>query len=303
MAIPDFQSVMLPFLKLASDRAEHPIRDAKKSLADSFKLTETERQKLVPSGSQEVWANRIGWSRTYLKHAGLIEYTRRGHFRITERGLNLLAENPAAITVDLLKRFPEFAKFLGGKDETDKESGEKLVGNESQTPEELIEQAHRPLTNALVIELIQKLKTASPQFFERVVVEVLVRMGYGGSRQEAGRAIGQSGDEGIDGVINEDRLGLDAVYIQAKRWEGVVGRPEIMKFVGALQGKRAHKGVFITTSGFTREAQQYIENVTNKVVLIDGPTFARLMIEHNVGVTQYAVYELKRIDSDFFSEE
>jgi restriction system protein len=304
MAIPDFQSLMLPLLKLAGDGNERSIRDSVELLAKQFALSEEERRELLPSGQQARFDNRVHWARSFLKQARVLENTKRGYFRITERGRQLLAENPKTLNMKTLERYPEYVEFREKRTEGEEEaSGGAQLAHEVRTPEEALEQSHKTLTEALAAEVIQRIKDCSPAFFEKVVVELLVRMGYGGTQQEAGKAVGRSGDEGIDGIINEDRLGLDAIYLQAKRWRSPVGRPEIMKFVGAVQGKRAHKGVFITTSSFTREAQDYTSNIANKVVLIDGRTLALLMIENNVGVSLAKAFEVKRIDSDYFSEE
>jgi len=304
MAIPDFQSLMLPLLKLASDGNEKSIRDSVELLAKQFSLSEQERRELLPSGQQARFDNRVHWARSFLKQALLLENTKRGHFRITKRGRQLLAENPKSVNMKTLERYPEYVEFRERRTEGDEEgSNSTPLVQEGRTPEESLEQSHKTLTEALAAEVIQRVKDCSPAFFEKLVVELLVKMGYGGTQQEAGKAIGRSGDEGIDGIINEDRLGLDAIYIQAKKWESPVGRPEIMKFVGALQGKRAHKGVFITTSSFTREAQEYTSNISDKVVLIDGRALALLMIENNVGISSVKAFEIKRIDSDYFSEE
>jgi restriction system protein len=303
MAIPDFQSVMLPLLNFSADEKEHSLQDAVDSLAIKFALTTEERQELLPSGKQARFDNRVAWARSYFKQAGLVENTRRGYFRISKRGLDLLKTNPKKINKKTLEQYPEFLAFQNIK----KEAGEvhPLVADEpeKQTPEEQLESAYKTLSDGLASEIIQLIKSCSPSFFERLVIELLLSMGYGGTRADAGRAIGQSGDGGIDGIIDEDRLGLDAIYIQAKRWEGVVGRPEIQKFVGALQGQRAHKGVFITTSDFTKEAQEYVKNINNKVVLINGFSLAKLMIENNVGVSIAATYSVKKIDSDYFVDE
>jgi restriction system protein len=303
MAIPDFQTVMLPLLKAIEDGQEHVFRDIVEILAHQFDLTEEERKQLLPSGRYPTFDNRVGWAKTYLKKAGLIEQPKRSYFRITERGSQVLASNPAALNMKALEQFPEYLAF---RDNQISESTPSIITAspiQVATPEEQLEESFKRLTNELASDVLDNVKTCSPAFFERLVVEVLLRIGYGGTRADAGRAIGRSGDEGIDGIINEDRLGLDAIYIQAKRWEAVIGRPEIQKFVGALQGQRAQKGVFITTSDFTKEAQEYVKNITNKVVLINGLTLARLMIENNVGVSVAASYEVKKIDSDYFSEE
>jgi restriction system protein len=302
MAIPDFQSVMLPLLRFASDEREHSLQEAVDYLAIEFALTAEEKQELLPSGKQARFHNRVAWARSYFKQAGLVENTRRGYFKISKRALDLLATKPEKINTKILEQYPEFLDFRSLRHEPG-DLGKPAEEQEKQTPEESLENAYKTLSDGLAGEIIQRVKTCSPLFFERLVVELLLAMGYGGTRADAGRAIGQSGDGGIDGIIDEDRLGLDAIYIQAKRWEGVVGRPEIQKFVGALQGQRAHKGVFITTSDFSKEAQEYVKNISNKVVLINGFSLAQLMIENNVGVSISATYEVKKIDSDYFVDE
>lgn len=302
MPIPDYQSVMLPLLRFSSDQLEHSIQEAVESLATIFELSDDERQELLPSGKQAVFNNRVAWARSYFKQAKLIESTRRGCFKITQRGLDLLKSKPEKINKKTLEQYSEFLDFLNVKKE-DQETELLVDILETQTPEERLESSYKTLTDGLASEIVQLIKSCSPSFFERLVVELLLAMGYGGTRADAGRAIGQSGDGGIDGIIDEDRLGLDSIYIQAKRWEGVVGRPEIQKFVGALQGQRAHKGVFITTSDFTKDAQEYVKNINTKVVLINGFSLARLMIENNVGVSVAASYFVKKIDSDYFVDE
>jgi len=303
MAIPDYQSIMLPLLEFAGDQEEHSLRQAIDSLAQEFQLSYEERKQLLPSGQQEVFNNRVAWARTYLKKAGLLDSTRRGYFRITNRGVSVLTKNPPKINVHFLEQFEEFRHFrsLRHKKE-EKEQGQEAEIQET-TPEEALETAYQSLRVDLGNDLLQQIKSSSPSLFEKIVIELLVKMGYGGSRQDAGRAIGKSGDEGIDGIIKEDRLGLDIIYIQAKRWENTVGRPEIQKFAGALQGQRARKGIFITTASFSREAVDYASRIENKIVLIDGERLAQLMIDHNLGVSPMATYEVKRIDSDYFAEE
>lgn len=304
MAIPDFQSLMLPLLKVVADGREYRLRDAVELLAEEFHLTNEERQQLLPSGRYPTFDNRIAWAKTYLKKAGLIDQPRRAFFQITERGREVLKTSPKLINMKFLEQFPEYIAFKENSDQA--EAQQQVVPSiavQNETPEELIEGGARAIRKELAEEILQRIKGCPPTFFERLVVELLVKMGYGGTRQDAGRAIGRSGDEGIDGVIHEDRLGLDVIYLQAKRWEGVVGRPEIQKFVGALQGQRAKKGVFITTSDFTKEAVEYVRNIDNKVVLINGALLANLMIDHNVGVSLAATYEIKKIDSDYFLEE
>ncbi len=308
MPIPGFQEIMLPLLTLAGDNEEHRLRDAVDALATIFELTDDERQEMVPSGLQSRIYDRVSWARTYLKKAGLLETPRRGAFHITERGRQVLGDSPKHVDIAFLQRFDEFRKFK--KSPVSSAAGApnsttELQRSESSdvAPQEAIDNAYRVLRDSLADDLIEQLKQLSPEFFERLVVDVLVGAGYGGSRAEAGQAIGRSGDEGIDGIIKGDRLGLDIIYIQAKRWEATVGRPEIQKFVGALQGKKARKGVFITTSSFSKEARQYAAGIDTKVVLIAGAQLADLMIDHGIGVTTDAVYELKRIDADYFLEE
>lgn len=301
MAIPDYQSCMLPLLKFYADGQEHSFRETVDALAKEFKLTDAERREMLPSGQQEVFDNRVGWARTYLKKAGLIKTTKRGVNQITQRGLDVLNQNPDRIDVSFLAQFQEFKDFRALRRTRPEEEPKADLNN--KTPEELLEAAYQKLRSDLATDLLQRLKTCSPSFFERLVVEVIVKMGYGGTRKDAGKAIGRSGDGGIDGIIKEDKLGLDVIYIQAKRWDNTVGRPEIQKFVGALTGQRAKKGLFITTSDFSSDAVDYVSRIDAKVVLIDGETLAQLMIDHNVGVSTIGTYEIKKIDSDYFSEE
>lgn len=302
MSIPDYQSIMLPLLQYGADQQEHSLREAIDTLGSQFGLTPKERNELLPSGRQATFDNRVGWARTYLKKAGLLKSTRRGFFQITERGLQVLAEKPTAINAKFLTRFEEFQEFQNISKKEDTSPHEDHDENSRQTPEELVEQALQQLNDSLAAELLQTIKECSPAFFERLVVDLLVTMGYGGTRKDAGQTIGRSGDGGIDGIIKEDRLGLDVIYVQAKRWENPVGRPEIQKFAGALQGMRAKKGVFITTSGFTNEARDYVSRIDSKIILIDGHQLAAFMIEHNVGVSPAASYVVKRLDTDYFSE-
>ena len=294
---------MLPLLQFAADKEEHALRETIDALGEQFGLTADERKELLPSGRQATFDNRVGWARTYLKKAGLLESTRRGYYRISDRGLAVLAEKPDAITAKFLKRFPEFQEF---QSESKRESPTPDTADDDDgisTPEETVEQAVLQLNNSLADELLQTIKECSPSFFENLVVDLLVTMGYGGTRKDAGQTIGRSGDGGIDGIIKEDRLGLDVIYIQAKRWENPVGRPEIQKFAGALQGMRARKGVFISTSRFTDEATDYVSRIDSKIILIDGRQLAAFMIEHNVGVSPAATYVVKRIDMDYFVDD
>jgi len=303
MPIPDYQTLMLPLLRLASDGSDHTTREAVEKLAAEFQLTQDERGQLLASGQQAVINNRIGWANSYLKKAGLLESPRRGLLKITDRGRKVLEEKPLKIDVKFLDRFPEFVEFRDAAKPT-KEStvAEAIVPPSQQTPEEALELANQSIRVSLAQDILSRVLLCSPAFFEHLVVELLVKMGYGGSRQDAGERIGKSGDGGIDGIIKEDRLGLDTIYLQAKRWQGTVGRPEIQKFVGALQGQRARKGVFITTSSYTSEATEYATRIDTKVVLIDGKQLASLMIDFDVGVSVVTTYQVKRIDSDYFDD-
>ena len=289
-------------LRFLGDRQEHSLREVEESLAQFFGLSPAEQAALLPSGQQGIFKNRVGWTRTYLKKAGLIESPRRGIFLITARGLETLALAPARIDGKFLEQWPEFIEFRDGA----KSSVDPALALEMNparvTPEEAIEQAHQSLREQLAQELLSRVLNCSPAFFEQLVVELLVKMGYGGSRRDAGERVGQSGDGGIDGIIKEDRLGLDVIYLQAKRWQGTVGRPEIQKFVGALQGQRARKGVFLTTSSYSAEAMEYASRIETKVVLIAGKELAELMIDFNVGVSPATTYVVKRVDSDYFEE-
>ena len=304
MAVPDFQSLMLPLLRLAGDGMDHTFKDAVEAIAIEFSLTPEERNELLPSSSRTtLFYNRLAWAKTHMTMAGLLQAPRRGVFCITQRGRELLVSQLARIDMKTLQQFPEYERARRGDVQASVEPAMPAVAFNELTPEESIERAHLSLRKDLARELLESIMQCSPAFFELLIIKLLIKMGYGGSREEAGKAVGRSGDGGIDGIINEDRLGLDAIYLQAKRWEGVVGRPEIMKFVGALAGQRATKGVFITTSWFTQDAKDYALSSQYKVVLIGGERLADLMIEHDLGVSVAATYQLKRIDSDFFSEE
>lgn len=304
MANPDYQSIMLPLLKFAGDKQEHPIRDAIEHIAKLFKLTEEDRKELLPSGQSDVIGNRTGWARTYLKKAGLLETPKRGYFRITDLGLEVLQKNISEINIKFLEQFPQFIEFRSiHKEKNNNEEPEEISVNSSQTPQELLEYGYQKITNDLAQEILSLVKQCTPRFFEKLVVELLLKMGYGGSLKDAGKAVGQSGDGGIDGIIKEDKLGLDVIYIQAKRWEGVVGSKEIRNFVGSLVGQKANKGVFITTSGFTKDTLEYVKTIAHKVILMDGEMLTRLMIENDIGVSKVISYDVKKIDSDYFVEE
>jgi restriction system protein len=301
--IPDYQSIMLPLLNVLSDKQEHKYRDLIENLAIHFGLNEDERKELLPSGQQSLFDNRVGWARTYLKKAGLIDAPKRAVSIITSRGIELLNQNPKELNLSFLMGSIDLSELQNPKNI----NNENLIPNElsAQTPEEILESAYQNLRKSLAQELLKNVISLPPSFFERLVVDLLVKMGYGGSIKDAGKAIGKSGDEGIDGTIKEDKLGLDIIYIQAKRWQigNTVGRPEIHKFVGALAGQGAKKGIFITTSNFTKEAIEYSPKNETKIVLINGDQLAQLMIDYNIGVSTINTYELKRIDNDYFENE
>ena len=302
--IPDYQWLMLPLLKIVSDRQEYKYRDLIEILASEFQVTDEERKELLASGNQPIFDNRVGWAKTYLKKAGLLESPKRATFVITQTGLETLKKNPDRIDAKYLRQFPAFLEFQNAS-RNDNEDEVIIVETIEQTPEDNLDKAYQRIRKSLASELLNKVVELSPTFFERLVVELLVKMGYGGSIKDAGKAIGKSGDEGIDGTIKEDKLGLDIIYIQAKRWKpgNVIGRPELHKFVGALAGQGAKKGIFITTSNFTKEALEYTPKNETKIVLIDGEQLAQIMIDYNLGCTTQQIYELKKIDSDYFGEE
>ncbi|WP_299254366.1 restriction endonuclease [uncultured Cytophaga sp.] len=300
--IPDFQKIMRPFLNIISDGLEHTTSETNEKIAAHFKLSEEELNQYLPSGVAKTFPNRVAWAKSYFKMAGLLENTKRSSFKITEAGKQFLKDNPTEITIKILKTLPAFLERTGRS----KDEGISVDIDNTQsdaTPEEILESSYLTIRKNLSQELLLKVKSCTPSFFESLVVELLVKMGYGGSIQDAGRSIGRSGDEGIDGIIKEDRLGLDVIYIQAKRWEGVVGRPEIQKFIGALAGQGAKKGVFITTSRFTNEAKEYHPKNDTKIVLIDGEQLTDLMIDFNLAVSKVNTFEIKRIDNDYFGEE
>ncbi len=303
MAVPDFQTIMLPLIQMMSDGREYSLAEMVDFLGRKFSLSEEERTERIPSGRQTKFYNLVAWATTHLKKAVVIHNTQRGVFRLTDRGQLLLAENLPKINLAILGKYPEFVAFRNTK----KPNEPKLIPVDTltesyKTPDELLYESYRTIRDALATEVLEKIMSCSPVFFERLVVELLVKMGYGGTREDAGEAIGKSGDGGIDGIIKEDRLGLDVIYLQAKRWEGNVSRPEIQKFAGALLGNQARKGVFITTSGFSKEAREYVKTITATIILIDGDDLANLMIDFNVGVAVEATYDVKRIDSDYFVE-
>ena len=299
MSIPDYQTIMLPLLKHLADKKERSSQETFEALSDVFGLSEQEKNEPLPSGNQPIFMNRIGWAKTYLKKTGFIESPKRGYYKITERGLSELKKNPKKIDNKYLSQFPGFADFV-------KTRVIKTVnkGNEvDSTPDENIEANYQQIRNALANDILDNVKRCSPYFFEKLVVDLLLKMGYGGFRQDSGEITRKSADGGIDGIIREDKLGLDTIYIQAKRWDGTIGSPEIQKFAGALQGQRARKGVFITTSKFTKEAIDFASMIENKIILIDGDTLSNLMIDYDIGVSIVDTYLIKRIDSDYFIAE
>ena len=303
MPIPDFQSLMLPIMKIAQDSEEHTARELRQRIGDDLGLTDAERKELLPSGTQPVLTNRIAWARAHLTMAGLLEKTGKGRFRITQRGKEAMASNPSAINMRFLLQFPEYAEARKRtKTDTQVDELAEATVSESASPQERIELAFRELNNSLTTELRSKLASIDPFRFEQVVLDLLVKMGYGGSKKEAAQVTQRTADEGIDGLINEDRLGLEVIYIQAKRWKHKVGRPEIQNFVGAIAGKKAGKGIFITTSDFHDNARQYATSLHQKLVFIDGRRLAELLIEHNIGVAPEQPYIIKKVDTDYFEE-
>jgi restriction system protein len=298
MSIPNFQAFMLPLLKYAADNEEHSTKDAIDYLCKEFNITEEERKQLLQSGTEFIVNNRISWAKTYLLKAILLESPKWGFFKITQRGLDFLKNNPTKLDIETLKQFDEFNNFI--HTQKIKEDDEAQEKENYYTPQEALEYGLSEINKTLADDLLNKLKQCSLDFFKKLVVDLLVKIGYGGSKQEATQAVGKSGDEGIDGIIKEDKLGLDVIYIQAKKWENSVGRPEIQKFVGALAGQKAKKGIFITTASFTKEAIEYAKNLDTKLVLIDCQKLTELMIEHNVGVSITDTIYIKKVDYDYF---
>jgi restriction system protein len=308
MAVPDFQSFFKPLLDIAADGKEHTMREAREKIAAEFNLNQDDLSELLPSGTQTKFDNRVAWEKSYFVQAKVLESPRRAYLKITERGRHLHEQGHARIDIKVLSQYPEFVEFHNPPKQnkyTQSETSQEETSREisSETPEEILQKAYQSIRSDLAGEILDRIKTNTPGFFENLVVDLMVAMGYGGSRSDACQSIGQSGDEGIDGIIKEDRLGLDVIYLQAKRWEGTVGRPEVQKFVGALHGKRAKKGVFITTGKFSEEAHDYVKSIDPKVILIDGKSLANYMIDFNLGTSTSVTYEIKRIDSDYFTEE
>lgn len=303
MAVPDFQTLMLPVLRfLASGQEAAPV-EVREAAAAEFGLTEDELKQLLPSGRQTTFSNRVAWALAYLKQAGIVESPRRGVYRITARGREVLSANPGRIDIAFLQQFPEFQAFRSPSTDDAAAPRPGPTDEPALTPDEQMRNGYKRLREGLAGSLLDRAKQGSPKFFEGLVIDLLVAMGYGGSRDDAAAVVGRGGDEGIDGIIKEDKLGLDTIYIQAKRWAGTVGRPEVQRFAGALQGQRARKGVFITTAGFTAEARAYAGNLQTTIVLIDGPQLAQLMLDHGIGVTETGAFRLWKLDEDYFTED
>lgn len=300
--IPDYQSIMLPLLKLNGDNATHRFRDVVDILGAQFQLSDRELKELLPSGTQAIFENRVGWARFYLTKAGLLKSERRGTHQITEQGLSFLKSNPKELRtkdLDNFKAFVDFKNSVEKKATTEQKESDIIT---EETPEEALEYAYLKLKNDLSRDLLSTIKSCSPSFFERLVIDLITKMGYGGSRKDAGQALGRSGDGGIDGIIKEDKLGLDTIYIQAKKWDNTVPIKEIRDFAGALLSKKSRKGIFITTSNFPKSAYEYVESIEHRIILIDGERLTNLMFEYNIGVGVQSVYEVKRIDTDYFED-
>lgn len=308
MAVPGFQDFMLPLLQFVETQRVVTPSECYAAMADLFQLTPEQRDELLPSGRQALYKNRIAWATTHMVKAGLADRPARGQLRITDRGRQVLREKPHRIDLSYLSQFPEHEEFRKAtttpssvtKHHIDPDADTKP---DDLSPTEMLDKSYQRLRKSLAQDLLDRIKAAPPAFFEQLVVDLLVSMGYGGSHEDAGQAIGRSGDGGIDGIIKEDRLGLDFVYIQAKRWEGVVGRPQIQGFAGSLEGQRARKGVFITTSQFSSGARDYVSRIEKRIVLVDGEELAELMLDYDIGVSEVASYKVQRVDLDYFDEE
>ena len=301
MPVPDFQTLMLPALRVLGQQSPRTTNEARQALSRECGLSEQDLAELLPSGRQTTFANRVAWAYSYLKQASLIGAPRRGVYEITERGRGVLAENPKRIDISFLSRFPEFQAFRQPSTGSDSlEPTTAPIAVQELTPDEQIRAGYKRLRESLGIQLLDRIKAISPSSFEQLVIDVLVGLGYGGTLADAGQVVGGGGDEGIDGIIKEDRLGLDFIYVQAKRWQHTVGRPEIQRFAGALQGQRARKGIFITTSTFTADAVAYAANLQVSIVLIDGRKLAELMMDAHIGVTPSVEIKILKQDEDYF---
>lgn len=302
--IPDYESCMLPLLRLLADGELHTVKQLSQCVADHFNLTDEERQELLPSGQQSYIHNRVGWAKSYLKKAGLLENPYRGKVRITDAGRTVLAQNPTLINCDFLKSYPSFVDFWAQKRpvRSEEEVDTSSEVETEQTPDEAIETAYQEIREALADDLLEQIMNCSPTFFERLVLDLLIAMGYGGALPDAGTHLGKSGDGGIDGIINEDKLGLDIICVQAKRWKDCVGRPLVQAFAGSMEAHRAKKGVMLTTSTFSRDARDFVDRIERKIVLIDGKQLSQLMIDYDVGVATARTYTIKKIDTDYFMD-
>ncbi len=298
--IPDFQTIMLPLLKTFQDGEEKTSKELREKMVSYFNISIEEQKEKIPSGKQPLYYNRVAWAIAYLKMADLISSPLRAVYKITEEGKKVLENPPEKITINFLKQFDSFSKNRNPEKDTELDDNNQIV---EKTPDELIEIGYKQVKNELSLQILNQIKDCSPYFFEKLVLDLLIKMGYGGSEMANGEVTPKGSDEGIDGIIKEDKLGLDKIYIQAKKWENCVGRPEIQKFVGALQGKRAKKGIFITMSTFTKEALEYAENLDVAVILIDGKKLANYMIENELGVSLKQNYKIYNVDTDYFIEE
>lgn len=317
VTIPDFQTLMLPVLSQFADGKERGSSEVRAPVAMQFELSPDDLAALLPSGRQTVFTNRVAWALSYLKQANLLYTPKRGVYLLTHRGREVLDGRPSRIDIDFLNQFPEFVAFRTAKNSQGEPTVQTASSNifnpvspatidaQQLTPDEQVRIGDKRIKESLAAQLLERIAQISPGFFEQLVIDLLVAMGYGGSHEDAASVVGRSGDGGIDGIIKEDRLGLESIYVQAKRWKAgtTVGRPDIQQFAGALQGHRARKGVFITTATFTREAAEYAKGIQTTIVLIDGQQLAQLMIEFGVGVNQTGVIKLMRLDEDYFVEE
>lgn len=303
MSVPDFQSFFRPLLEIAADGKEHSIREAREVITAIFNLSTEDLSELLSSGTQTKFDNRVAWAKSYFVQAKVLESPHRAHFKITERGMQLHSQGHERIDYKVLNQYPEFVEFHNPQKQNKNTQVEISQEISSETPEEILQKSYQSIRSDLASEILDQVKANSPSFFEKLILDLMVAMGYGGSRSDARQLTAKSGDEGIDGIIKQDKLGLDVIYLQAKRWEGTVGRPEIHKFVGALHGKRAKKGVFLTTGKFSEEAIEYVKSIDPKVILIDGKLLANYMIDFDLGTSKKVTYEIKKIDTDYFTEE
>lgn len=299
MPIPSFQDVMLPLLEECNDGKDHNGKEFSEILSKRFNLSEEERNLRLNNTKQTKFGNTVSWAQSHLKAAKLLTRTKGKNFRITDYGHEILKRKPQRIDINYLRTLPEYLEALKGKENA---AIEESKPEETSTPQEMVEKGYQQIRKNLDTEIIEQIKSCSPAFFESIVIDLLLKMGYGGTLEDAGQALGRTGDEGIDGIIKEDRLGFEIIYIQAKRWENPVGRPEIQKFVGALHGQHAKKGLFITTSRFSNEAIEYVKNIDVKVILVDGEKLSELMIDYGLGLSIEKTYNIYRIDTDYFQE-